>query len=58
METQQMMVQSGHVTTEGDPFTEQYRHEVNLYFVDQSRSYELLCGICAAHHGDIIAINS
>src|SRR5258708_19605301 len=34
-------------------FTEQYRHEVNLYFIKQSSLQALLSDIHATHHLDV-----
>jgi hypothetical protein len=40
---------------QSDTFTEEHRHKVNQYFVQQSRSYALLSDIRAAQHIDIFS---
>jgi hypothetical protein len=41
---------STRVLEQSDPFTEEYGHKVNVYFVKQPRFDALLSGI-RAHHG-------
>jgi hypothetical protein len=40
---------------QSDSIAEQHGHQVNLHLVEKPRSYVLLSGIRAAHHGDVLA---